>query len=116
MPVSLSPRDGLTNQIQIGCNIRQLLQLFNVPLAAKRCRGRRPISLTTGSLSRSALAGAEGHLVRVPIYRPQSSLVARRAPSAIASNFAQQICALPTRGPRPQSVPAMTFSRPTILP
>ena len=46
---------------------------------------------------------------------PQRTFVARRAPSAIASNFAQQIDGWPTRVPRPQSVPASTFSRPTRL-
>jgi hypothetical protein len=45
--------------------------------------------------------------------RAHKILVARRAPSAMASNFAQQIDAWPTRGPRPQSVPASTFSRQT---
>ena len=44
---------------------------------------------------------------------PQRILVARRAPSAIASNLAQQIDGWPTRVPSPQSVPASTFSRPT---
>jgi hypothetical protein len=41
------------------------------------------------------------------------ALVARRAPSTIAANFAQQIDGWPTRVPIPQSVPASTFSRPT---
>jgi hypothetical protein len=47
--------------------------------------------------------------------RPHSCFVARRAPSAIASNLAQQIDGWPTRVPSPQSVPASTFSRPTRL-
>jgi putative transposase len=49
-----------------------------------------------------------------PVYlRPHSCLVARRAPSASDSSFAQQMSGWPTRWPRPQSVPAMTFSLPT---
>jgi hypothetical protein len=46
---------------------------------------------------------------------PHRVFVARRAPSAMAANFAQQIEGWPTRVPRPQSVPASTFSRPTNL-
>ena len=45
---------------------------------------------------------------------PQSSLVASLAPSASACNLAQAICGW-MRPPRPQSVPAMTLSRPTTL-
>src|SRR5271163_1730949 len=47
--------------------------------------------------------------------RPHRIFVARRAPSANASNLAQQIEGWPTRVPIPQSVPASTFSRPTSL-
>src|SRR5207302_4029316 len=43
----------------------------------------------------------------------QSSLEARRAPSAIAENFAQAISPFQTRDPTPQSVPATTLSLPT---
>ena len=46
---------------------------------------------------------------------PHKIFVARRAPSAIVANFAQQIDGCPTRVPSPQSVPASTFSRPTKL-
>src|SRR3984957_13596392 len=45
---------------------------------------------------------------------PQSSLVASLAPSASTCNLAQAICGW-MRPPRPQSVPAITFSRPTTL-
>src|SRR5579884_1580830 len=45
--------------------------------------------------------------------RPHRTLLARRAPSTKESNLAQQIDGWPTRVPRPQSVPARTFSRPT---
>ena len=45
-------------------------------------------------------------------HRYQSSDVARAAPSESAESFAQQICGC-TRPPMPQSVPAITFSRPT---
>ena len=47
-------------------------------------------------------------------YRCQSWPLASRDPSARALSFAQAICEW-TRPPRPQSVPAMTFSRPTTL-
>jgi len=47
------------------------------------------------------------------VYRPQSSFVASRAPSAMALSFAQHTEGVAVRFPRPQSVPAMTFSRPT---
>ena len=47
-------------------------------------------------------------------FQGQSSFVARAAPSERASSFAQQIWGW-TRPPRPQSVPATTFSRPTSL-
>ncbi len=43
----------------------------------------------------------------------QSSLLASLAPSVKAASFAQAICGW-TRPPNPQSVPAITFSRPTI--
>ena len=66
MPVGLSSQDGSTNQIRIGCNIHLVPRVVNNLIAAKHCRGRRPISLTTGGLSRSALAGAEG---KSPIHR-----------------------------------------------
>ncbi len=46
---------------------------------------------------------------------PHNCLVAMRAPSAIAWNFAQPTCGWPTLDPMPQSVPAIMFSRPTIL-
>ena len=47
----------------------------------------------------------------------QNSRVARRAPSAMLASFAHAMsgstAACPTHVPNPQSVPAMTFSRPT---
>ena len=47
----------------------------------------------------------------------QNSRVARRAPSARLASFAQttsgSTAAWPTQVPKPQSLPAMTFSRPT---
>jgi hypothetical protein len=50
---------------------------------------------------------------------PQNSRVARRAPSAIAAILAHttsgSTAAWPTQVPKPQSLPAMTFSRPTSL-
>ena len=46
--------------------------------------------------------------------RHQSCLVAIAAPWASVSSFAQAICGC-TRPPRPQSVAAMTFSRPTSV-
>jgi len=52
-------------------------------------------------------APSPGHVL------PQSFLDAMRAPSAIDRNFAQAIFGWATRPPRPQSVPAITFSRPT---
>jgi hypothetical protein len=66
MPVGLSPKDGSTNEIRIGCNIHQLPQRVSILLTAKRCLVWPPISLTTRSLSRSALAGAEG---KSPVHR-----------------------------------------------
>src|SRR5262249_24812726 len=52
--------------------------------------------------------------------RPQSCRVASRAPSAIAANFSHTTLGWTSlnRTPeaaKPQSAPAMTFSRPTIL-
>src|SRR5438067_7351615 len=55
-----------------------------------------------------------------PVWRPyafQNCCEARRAPSAIAASFAQttsgSTAACPTQVPKPQSLPAMTLSRPT---
>jgi len=48
-------------------------------------------------------------------YLPQSRLVAMRAPSTMELNLAQHTSPWPTREPMPQSVPAITRSRPTIL-
>src|SRR5215470_11601968 len=54
-----------------------------------------------------------------PHARPQSSRVAIRAPSTSASNFAQTtlgwISVEPANVAKPQSAPAMTFSRPTTF-
>ena len=52
-------------------------------------------------------------LFRCQHYLLQSALLASAAPSRIDSNLAQQIVGCATRGPMPQSVPAMTFSLPT---
>ena len=48
-------------------------------------------------------------------YLPHNSSEAMRAPSDMAWNLAQHTLAWPTREPMPQSVPAMTFSLPTML-
>ena len=52
-----------------------------------------------------------------PVGVYQNSRVARRAPSAMLASFAQAMsgstAAWPTQVPKPQSVPATTFSRPT---
>jgi hypothetical protein len=55
MPVGLSPNTAPTIKSKSVGNIRQLLQLVNNLLAAKHRRIKRPISLTTRSLSRPAL-------------------------------------------------------------
>ena len=54
-----------------------------------------------------------------PTQRFQNSREAMRAPSAIAASFAHttsgSTAAWPTQVPKPQSLPAITFSRPTSL-
>ena len=64
---------------------------------------------------------AHKHVPKNPKYAPQlqKRLLAMRAPSAIAANFAHttsgSTAAWPTQVPNPQSLPAITFSRPTSL-
>src|SRR4029450_5715569 len=61
----------------------------------------------------------EGPSPHAPHARPQSSRVAIRAPSTSASNFAHTtlgwISVDPANVAKPQSAPAMTFSRPTTF-
>src|SRR5262245_132465 len=64
---------------------------------------------------RHDLTTREKTMERGGFYLPQSCFVAKRAPSAIAWNFAQAILGWFTLVPMPQSVPAMTFSFPTSL-
>jgi hypothetical protein len=75
------------------------------------------IGLITGSLRRTLTGPSCVPPEDEPrsFQRLQRVFVARRAPSARASNLAQQIEGWPTRVPIPQSVPASTFSRPTSL-
>jgi hypothetical protein len=67
------------------------------------------------------LDGRTNTFRRIHKYAPQlqKRLLAMRAPSAIAANFAHttsgSTAAWPTQVPNPQSLPAITFSRPTSL-
>ena len=76
--------------------------------AAPRCLGR--------PLAASALTRRQAGMAAVP-QSFQNSREAIRAPSAIAAIFAHttsgSTAACPTHVPKPQSLPAITFSRPT---
>src|SRR5262249_52121653 len=62
-------------------------------------------------------ARADDHRVELSCGRQHSSSDASRAPSLIDRNFAQTMLGamidMPAPVPKPQSLPAMTFSRPT---
>src|SRR5262245_9832983 len=98
-------------------------QNFHEPLSLQI--GRADHQKSSQSEEESSLARAETWQPtgsgRTPIKhgsyshaRPQSCLVANRAPSDNAFNLAQTSWRC-SRPPRPQSVPAMTFSRPIKL-
>ncbi len=88
--------------------------------------GRRtgiPIRRRSSASASAVITGKPVCLV-IDVPRPvsprtcyQNSRVARRAPSAMLASFAHamsgSMAAWPTQVPNPQSVPAMTFSRPT---
>jgi len=57
---------GSDNKFQIGCNVHQLSQFVNLKFPAKSCRGGG-FSLTTGRLSRLALACATRNFLHLPI-------------------------------------------------
>src|SRR5579863_10211834 len=83
---------------------------------ADQLRGRRPRARALGLRAERFLTRAPALALRRPeAARPpaHNSFVASRAPSAKAPSFAQAIFASLTRGPKPQSVPAIRFSRPT---
>src|SRR5579864_4170638 len=83
---------------------------------ADQFRDRRPRPRAFGLraepfLTRALAAG----LRRAAVARPpaHNCLAASRAPSTSAPSLAHAIFASLTRGPSPQSVPAIKFSRPT---
>src|SRR5579871_872345 len=80
-------------------------------IACSHCHGRLPISTYGRDLADSSSLGKVGDGAGA-IYC-HNSLLASRAPSTRAWSFAQAICGW-MRPPNPQSVPAMTFSRPTM--
>ncbi len=87
--------------------------LQSSPRRRAHCVRRRP------SPSGRVEAELRGQIEKWALYFPHSSFVAIRAPSASASSFAHTIvgCTRLVNGvcAKPQSVPAMTFSRPTSL-
>ena len=66
MPVSPSPKTAPPIKSETVAISTSYPNVVNNLIAAKHCRGRQPISPTTGSLSRPVPAGAEG---KSPIHR-----------------------------------------------
>ena len=60
MPVGPSPRAAPPIRFESVAISTSYPKFVNNLLAAKHCQGRRPISLTSRSLSRTILASAEG--------------------------------------------------------
>src|SRR5580704_6613027 len=83
---------------------------------ADQLRGRRPRARAFGLRAERFLTLAPAPaLRRAEAARPpaHNSLVASRAPATSAPSLAQAILPSLTRGPSPQSVPAIKLSRPT---
>jgi len=87
------------------------------PRLVARDRWFESISLQRRVACEPELSGVQRYTE--PPQPPQNCLVASLAPSAIAASFAHttsgSTAAWPTQVPKPQSLPAMTLSRPTRL-